>query len=343
MNVKKIYLTVIVLLTYLLTFAQSPQTEHFEPSGKIIARTFFDFSQGFGSNADKTGFNITRAFLGYSCQFAPTLGATVIIDGVASNANGKIEPHIRNAFVSWTPAKLTLNVGQTNLYQFSEQEKYWQMRYVLTTFQDLNKMGNSVDLGVTASWKLNRFVSADIGITNGEGYKKALQNSSTRYAAGVSLYPTMQLVLRAYGDIYTESAAMRDSLPAGAGDTKFGSQKTLSLFAGYNNAAFSGGIEFGKVWNRAFVQTKNIYGISAFASLQLAKKWVAFARYDRTNAQLPTSFPSGRNATSGQVAVAGVQFQPVKQLKIAPNFRYSASEPANSDTYFLYVNMEFNL
>jgi len=343
---KKISLSILMLISGILVFSQNIDTQEFKPSGKVILRTFFDFSQGFSQNSDHTGFNITRAFLGYSYQFTPTLSATLIVDAAAGNANGNIEPHLRNAFVSWTPSKLTLHVGASELYQFLEQEKYWRLRYLLPTAQALYGFGHAADLGVTAVWNFNKFLSVDASVLDGEGYKKIVQNSSTRYAAGISVHPINNFILRAYADIYNQSAQMRDVLPETVNVTQtvnYVNQTAFSFFAGYLNSFFSGGIECNKVWNKGFIQGKNLYGFSGFASVNFAKKWLAFARYDRTNSQRPAAFTADWNTTDGQFFITGVQFQPIKQLKIAPNFRYNYNKLTNKKDSYLFVNMEFVL
>lgn len=341
---KKLFLTFLLLVFGIYVFSQNIDSQEFNPSGKIIVRTFLDFSQGFGQNSNKTGFNITRAYLGYSYQFSPAINATLIIDGASENINGKIDPHVRNAFVSWTPAKLTLNAGGSELYQFAEQERYWRLRYLTPSFQALNRMGHSADWGITASWKFNKFLSADLSVINGEGYKNVVQNNSTRYAAGISIFPIDNFILRAYADTYNQSESIRDALLDDVtGTVKFKNQSVVSLFAGYGNSFFSGGIEYAKLWNKGFIEGKNIYGASCFASVNFAKKWLAFARYDLTFSQRPSEFTTNWNTTDGQLLISGVQFQPARQLKITPNFRFNNNKFSGEKNSYLFVNMEFNL
>lgn len=341
---KKLSFTILLLFFEVSIFSQNFESQAFKPSGKMIMRTFFDFSHGFDRKSDQTGFNITRAFLGYSYRFTPTFGATLILDGASGNINGMLEPAVRNAFISWTQSKFTLNAGGSDLYQFSEQEKYWRLRYLIATSQALYGFGYAADWGVTGLWNLNKFLSVDASVTNGEGYKKIEQNNSTRYAAGVSVMPINNFILRAYADIYSEDEQMRDAIPENiTGTVKFVNQTTVSLFAGYQNSFFSGGIECNKLWNKGFIEGKNLYGISAFGSVNFAKKWLAFIRYDMTLSQTPAVFLTDWNTTDGQFFITGIQFQPTKQVKIAPNFRFNNNKFLNEKNNYLFINMEFNL
>ncbi|MFT4221688.1 hypothetical protein [Dysgonomonas sp.] len=337
--------SLIIFLTTLIginaSFAQDSLA--FKPSGKVIARSFFEYSTGLREVYEETGFDITRAFLGYSYKFTPTLQGQVIIDGAAGKtSNDGLEVYLRNAFINWNDKGFNINVGQIGLMQFSIQEKYWMHRYVMKSFQDLNKMASSVDLGITAEYEFNRYISADLSLTNGEGYKKVKKNNSTRYAAGLSLHPTKNTIFRIYTDIYNESEDMRDALPSGVTGVDYKNQYTLSLFAGYQDKIISGGVEYNRVYNKGFIEKKDYYGYSAYVSGKLANKWRGFARYDLMDSKNPTAFTSPWNSLDGQLMMIGLEFQPLKQLKIAPNFRNINADRAKAGQY-LFINIEFNL
>lgn len=340
---KKTFL--IIFLTALASintsFAQDSLA--FKPSGKVIARSFFEYSTGLRKVNEETGFDITRAFLGYSYKFTPTLQGQVIIDGAAGKTSTDgLEVYLRNAFINWNDKGFNINVGQIGLMQFSIQEKYWMHRYVLKSFQDLNKMASSVDLGITAEYEFNPYISADLSLTNGEGYKKVKKNNSTRYAAGLNLHPTKNTILRIYTDIYNESEDMRDALPSGITGIDYKNQYTLSLFAGYQDKIISGGIEYNRIYNKGFIEKKDYYGYSAYASGKLSNKWRGFARYDLMDSNNPAAFTSPWNSLDGQLMMIGLEFQPLKQLKIAPNFRNINADRAKAEQY-LFINVEFNL
>lgn len=336
-------ITVILLSLTARGFSQEKDSTTFKPSGRIIARSFFDYSKGFGSVNDESGFDVTRAFLGYNYQITPTLQAQVIIDGASgTNDNGNLEVYLRNAFVRWQDKGFDISVGEIGLLQFSMQENYWKHRYVLKSFQDLNKMAPSVDLGVTAQYAFNNFLSADISLTNGEGYKNVKQNNSTRYAAGLNLKPLKNTIFRIYADIYNDGEDTRDALPANVTNAKYSDQKSIALFAGYQNSVISAGAEYNKVFNKGFIEGKDYYGYSFYTSGKIADKWRLYGRYDWMDSKTPDNFTSPWNTLDGQLMIMGVEYQPVKQLKISPNFRNINPDRNNSEQY-LFVNVEFNL
>ncbi|MDR0823718.1 MAG: outer membrane beta-barrel protein [Prevotella sp.] len=315
----------------------------FKPSGKMIIRSFLDYSTGFGNVNDKRGFDMTRAFLGYNYKFSRTLQGQVIIDGASGKtAADGLEVYVRNAFVNWNDKGFNVNVGLTGSLQFSTQESYWMHRYVMKSFQDLNGMAPSVDMGVTAEYAFSPYISADLSITNGEGYKKIKKDKNMRYAAGISLRPLKNTIFRIYADVYNDDEKQRDALPEGITDVKYKNQYTLSLFAGYQNQQISFGAEYNRVYNKGFIEKKDYYGYSFYASAKLTSKWRAFARYDLTDSSEPAAFTSPWNKQDGQLIVAGVEFKPLKQLKIAPNFRNINADRAKAEQY-LFINVEFNL
>lgn len=339
---KKFFVALFLSLTYLYSFSQGDTTS-FKPSGQIIARSFFDYSAGLGNTNNRTGFDITRAFLGYNYKITPTLQAQVIIDGASGrNAAGNLEVYLRNAFINWQDHGFDISVGEIGLLQFSHQESYWKHRYVLKSFQDLNKMAPSVDLGITAEYKFSPLLSADISLTNGEGYKEVTQNNSNRYGLGINLHPNDNIFFRTYVDIYNDGEDNRDDPPSNISETSYNNQYSLALFLGYKNKIVSGGIEYNRVFNKGFINNKDYYGYSVYGSAQFAKKWRGYARYDLTNSQKPTEFVEKWNSTDGQLMIIGAEFQPFKQIKISPNIRNINYSRDKSEQY-LFINVEFNL
>lgn len=340
---KKLFTLVCIFAVFGLDAAVAQDSLAFKPSGKIIARSFMDYSTGFGHVNNESGFDLTRALLGYNYKITPKLEAQLVIDGAAGKTSSDgLQVYVRNAFVKWSDKGFTINAGLIGLMQFSTQENYWMHRYVMKSFQDQNKMAPSVDLGITAKYDINKYLSVDLGITNGEGNKKVKKDDNMRYAAGISFHPIESITLRAYGDIYNDDENQRDTPPEDVTDIKYKSQYTLSLFAGYQDTKISLGAEYNRVYNKGFLEKKDYYGYSFYTSARLASKWRGFARYDLAESSAPSAFTSPWNDLDGQLMMVGVEFKPLKQLKIAPNFRNINPERGKSEQY-LFVSLEFNL
>lgn len=323
--------------------ASSQDSIAFKPSGKIIGKGFFDYSTGFGKKNTEAGFDITRAFLGYNYKFTKKLQAQVVTDCASGhNDQGGLDVYLRNAFVSWDDKKLSVSAGLIGLLQFNTQEKYWAHRYVLKSFQDLNKMGSSVDAGITASYALTPYLSVDISFLNGEGYKKIVKNNSTRYGLGLTLSPIKNMAIRAYGDVYNDGEDMRDPYPSTATSSNYKNQYALALFAGYQNDAISVGAEYNRQYNKGFIGDKDCYGYSLYSTVKVAPKCNVYGRYDSMDSSAPSSIATSWNKLDGQLTIVGAEFQIAKQLKISPNLRNINAHRAQAEQY-LFLNVEFNL
>lgn len=344
MNIQKqIHLLFILILTLGVFNIQAQDSTEFKPSGKPILRGFINYHTGFGEVNDIRGFDIERAFLGYEYNFAKNFSARVVIDGASGkSSSGALEVYLRNALVTWKDKGFTVNLGLTGLMQYSLQEKYWMHRYILRSFQDEYRMAPSVDMGTTISYTFNPYISADISLTNGEGYKKVKQDNSMRYAAGISVYPIKNLLLRVYADIYNDDGNQRDALPDEASEANYKDQQTLALFVGYQDKNVSIGAEYNKVYNKGFIDKKDYFGYSFYSSVKVAPKWRAFVRYDLMDSTRPDNFTSPWNKYDGQFFMIGAEFQPFKHVKIAPNFRNINRDREKSEQY-LFLNLEINL
>lgn len=342
MKIVKLILSAVIFLSFAnISVAQDSLV--FKPSGKVIARSFLEYSAGFGHVNNESGFDITRAFLGYNYKISKSLQAQVIIDGASGKTSTDgFEVYLRNAFVNWNDKGLNVNVGLIGLMQFSIQEKYWRHRYIIKSFQDLNKMAPSVDLGFSAAYEFNSYISADITLTNGEGYKKVKKDDNMRYAAGISFHPIKNTIFRVYADVYNDSEQWRDALPSGITETEYKDQYSLSLFAGYMDNKKSFGAEFNRVYNKGFIEKKDYYGYSFYTSFDIAPKFRAYGRYDLMDSSSPSDFTTPWNSLDGQLMMFGIEYQPIKQIKIAPNFRNINPDRSKSEQY-VFLSMELNI
>ena len=344
---RKISKLISILFALLISVSCFSQTDSiaFKPSGRIIARAFADYSSGLSKNTNnESGFDLTRAFLGYNYQITPTLQAQIVIDGAAGHSStNSLDVYVRNAYLQWADKGFKVSAGEIGMLEFKVQEDYWGRRYVLKSFQDLNKMSASVDLGVTAEYKVNSFLEADLTVVNGEGYKEVKKDNSNRYGVGVTAYPIKNLAVRVFGDLYNDSQAQREALPTGVTEADYKNQYSLALFVGYKTDFFTGGVEYNRVYNKGFIEKKDYFGYSAYASYKVAPKCWIYARYDNMDSSSPSNFASKHwNKSDGQLMIGGIEFRPLKQVKISPNFRNINPQRGKSEQY-LYVNLEFNI
>ena len=307
------------------SMAASAQKQAEEPKGKAIVQVFGNFHSGFGHTNDDRGFELDRSYLGYQYDLGKGLQIKGVMDiGQSDDVNDYHRiAYIKNAQITWKTGKLTLNGGVISTTQFNMQEKFWGYRYIMKSFQDLYKMGNSADLGLSAAYELTDWLSADAIIVNGEGYKKIQKADGLMYGLGATLTPVEGLSMRVYY-----------GLNEGSDDTQADIQN-LATFIGYKGKVFSLGAEYNRIWNAKNKKGDDYDGFSIYTSAHLNKTLDAYLRYDR--------FLKGE----GQVdIIAGLQFKLGKYVKIAPNYRYhhtSAIGPDVHSSHMGYISCYFGL
>lgn len=337
MNISKyLFFLAPLFLVSLNGYSQIENTD-FKPSGKVTVTSYFDYSTGLNSNSNEYGFDLTRALIGYKYKFHPKLEAVVSIDGTAGRSvDDDVKVYLRNAYVSWTEGNFKLKVGLTGLTQFNLQQSIWGHRYALKSQQDLIGMGESVDLGIVASYNFNDAISADFSLTNGEGYKVIRKDKSTRYGLGITYKPFKNFVLRVFGDIYTKD---KDKFDQEAIGTPIRNQFTYSFFAGYKNDLLSAGVEFNKQLHNGYVKGNHLSAASVYSTVNIDSKWNIYARYDYSGA---TNDIDSQYAwyDDYQGIIAGIEYRPIKYLRFSPNFRNYNYKRHSSEQY-IFISGEF--
>lgn len=325
---KKILMSVFLIIACLSSFGQE-EKKKFQITGKPIVTVFANYHAGLGNANKESGFALDRAYLGYQFSLTEKLSGKVVFDMGSTKVDGadlERVAYIKNAMLSWKTGDFTLDFGLIGLEQFNVQEKFWGYRYIMKSFQDEYKFGSSADMGILGKYKFAKWLSADITISNGEGYKKLNGDNKYRYALGTTLFPVEGLTVRAYYDIAGKN---------GDGDG-IESQQSLAFFAGYKHKLFSLGAEYNQMFNSKSKKDKDQNGFSIYSTVKLADKFDIFGRYDNLASKDDWS------STDGQRILAGIQYSPIKQLKIAPNFSTWNPRDGKSSA-FVYLNIEFKL
>ena len=317
---KKIIGILLVLMANANFSIASAQTKAEEPKGKAIIRIFTNFHTGFGEERNDRGFELSRSYLGYQYDLGEGVQIKGVMDiGQSDDVNDYHRiAYIKNAQISWKTGNWTLTGGLISNTQFNVQEKFWGYRYIMKSFQDLYKFGNSADLGVSVAYKFADWISADAIVVNGEGYKKVQKNDGLMYGLGTTLAPIKSITMRVYY-----------GLNEGADETKKDIQN-LATFIGLKLERFSFGAEYNWMWNVKNVEGSDYEGWSVYANAKMNKKVDGYIRYDHCS-----------DDKAG--FIAGVQCKLGKYVKIAPNFRlnYKEADGGHSTTSMGYISCYF--
>ena len=342
----RIYTLMIFSFAGLQTFSQSYTDKDFNVTDKLIIKSFMNFHADLGdSEVKKTAFEIKRAYFGYSHQFADNLVGQVILDVQLNILADKYYAFLKIASLTWTPVnRLKINGGMISPKQFKTQERFWGYRYIYKSYQDQYKMGPSADLGITVEYKFNDFVSVDGAFLNGEGYKHVqLRYPDFKLAGGVTVHPFKDLTVRLYYDnMNNKDTSLTNDYRA--------DQSTYSAFIGYKfkkKFRIAGEYNYQKQFQN--IAGKDLFGFSFYSTYVISKKIEVFGRVDLLNSnKLEGETENWFYKGDGTLYMGGVQYNPVKGVKLAVNYRNWAFAKPNegerkSPLSMIYLNVEFKL
>ncbi len=297
-----------------------------EQNGKVILQVFTNFHTGFGDQKDDRGFDLDRAYLGYQYNFGKGLSAKGVVDCGAKTDGYDRVVYIKNAQMTWKTGGLTLNGGLISTTQFNMVEKFWGLRYMYKSFQDAYSFGSSADLGISAEYKLAKWLSVDGIVVNGEGYKKIQSKDGLLYGLGATVTPAKGLTLRAY-------ASLNEQQDEGAKDIF-----NLSTFAGYKGKGYSIGAEYNYMANTKGVEDNDRSGFSVYGTVTASKCCDVFARFDDISSK-----DDWAGSDDESMVLVGAQFKCGKYVKLAPNFRMGFPKEGDGNEYSAYVSCYFGI
>lgn len=325
---KKKNLIAAAVLACISISAKAQDVKIEEPKGKTIVQTFGNFNVNFGADNGR-GFDLERTYLGYEYKLGNGLSVKSVMDIGKSGDVSDLQriAYIKNAMLSWKKGDMTLNGGLISTTQFNFQEKFWEYRYIMKSFQDQYKFGSSADLGLSVAYKFADWISADAIVVNGEGYKKIQKDNGLNYGLGITLTPVKGFQIRLYGGLNASAEEGNEDII------------NMAAFAGYKNDIFTIGAEYNHMMNASYKKGNDQYGYSLFASMKVANNTEVYARFDDLYSN------DGWNiAKDEQAAILGAQFKLGEYVKLAPNFRMAMPKTEGTDnTYAAYINFYFGL
>ncbi len=314
---------------FLLANAQPAVDDEPEAGGKAIITIHTNLHSGFGAQNGTRGFALDRSYLGYQYTLKNGLEFKAVMDVGQSDDVNDYEriAYIKNAQVTWRHKGLTLSGGLISTTQFKTQESFWGLRYVMKSFQDEYKFGSSADMGISAAYRFTSWLSADVIVANGEGYKKLQVGDGLQYGAGVTLTPLKGLTLRGYVS-YNEAADDEE-----AGITNW------NVFAGYACKAFSLGAEYNSQTNAGHVNAHDQSGCSIYSTININKRIGIFGRWDYL-----TSKHGWNESGDGMAGVLGADFKFGRYIRLSPNVRvWSPKADGAGNECFAYINCSFSI
>ncbi len=317
-----------MLFSGMITITSSQdKKEEFKPNGKPLALIFTNFHTSTTGGETTPEFENTRAYLGYEYNFSKQWYAKVIFDvGNPGAGNHELAAFLKNAYFQYTSGKFTTYFGMISTTQFKVSEKIWGNRYMMKSYQDEYKFNSSADLGVNIDFDISDFLSIDFSVINGEGYKQIQGDEFLRPGFGFTIIPVKNITARVFVDKMGKDIQ----------------QQSLAAFLAYTNDKLVLAGEYNYQKNANMVNGADWFGPSIYTTFQTSDKVKFFARYDGLNSkELAGKSEAWNIAKDGSLLLGGVEYSPVKGVKLTPNIRYwNPGKEGAKNTTFLYFNCE---
>ena len=330
---KKTLLLALAIYAFLGAFSQD---ETFQPSGKPFAVIYANFHQGITeASSSESAFELVRGYIGYEYTFSPNFYAKINLDigspeDLSEYAKARRYAYFKNAFLRYKQDRLEVEFGLIGLREYKLMEQVWERRYMMKTLADEYSIGSSADLGMNLNYEISKFWDVDFTIMNGEGYNNVQTDGIFKYAIGSTFKLPKNLTTRLYYD-FTSDDVM---------------QSTYHGFISYdfNGKANIAGEALYRT-NEKWKENQDRYGYSVYGKYNINSKYQVFARFDRMASNKLEGENSPWNlASDGSALVAGIQFQPIKNIKVALNYHDWVPYASNGATKsFIYLDLEVKL
>ena len=327
----------LIALFFSFIFIQGiSQTKEFEPFGKAFATIYANFHQGItGTAVDEAAFELVRGYIGYEYTFSRELYAKINLDVGSPNdlspySKLRRYAYFKNAYLQYKNKRLVVEFGLIGLKQFKLQEQIWERRYLMKTLADEYKLGSSADLGINFHYVFNNLVDADFTIMNGEGYNSIQMDDVFKYGFGSTFKYPRNFTSRVFYDFAKNEIV----------------ETTLLLFTSYNYKKkwnIAGEIIFRK--NNSWVDNNNIFGMSFYGKYNINEQYQLFARFDKIESNILEGESNPWNLQNdGTALVTGIQFNPIKNIKMALNYHDWYPWAANLEGGgFIYIDLEVKM
>ena len=305
----------------LSTALPGQDTEEFKPGGKPEVRIFTSAGTVVSGGMSHTSFDLGRAYLGYNFNFSGNLSGRIVYD-VADQAVGnfKFTGLLKFAYLQYQTGRFTINGGMIPIPEYGYAEKRWGYRYIYKPSHDIYGFGGSSDLGISITGRISSWISADVTLANGEGFKLKEADSTLIASAGVTLKPVRNISLRGYFDNMTKDGI---------------SQQTFEFLASFETEIAGVTASYHYRRNDDITDGLNYQGFSVNGRVAVNEKISVIGRYDYTTSVTLVNEDTPWNLSDdGQFFLAAVNFSLTPGVSMAPNIQIW--KPASSEMPCIY-------
>ncbi|WEN14580.1 hypothetical protein PY254_15300 [Rhodanobacter sp. AS-Z3] len=315
----------LVLVSVLSLTCASTHAADFTFGGKLFAdisqlqqNNHVAHTQGSAPDAD-----LKRLYLDADYAFDPVWSAHLTTDINWLRGHPDADFWIKHLYVQrkFGPATV-VRVGVDDMPLLAFNSQWYGYRYVDSIGTSMQKIDSVADWGVHLKTRLAPTVDLAVSVVSGGGYKEPTHGHRADVEALLAWHTSKNTVL-ALGGYDGQLAANDDPLRP-----LYHTARRIDLMAAYADDIWRFGARYAYASNWAnlyTVQSDRASNWSSWASLRIAPRWSVFARYDysKPNRLLTPS----RKST---YADAGVEWKPLKKLRLALVLKHNALESAGN-------------
>jgi len=301
------------------------------PKGKVFGRLFANFNTGLGPNNNSSAFEVRRAYFGYAANLNDFISAEVKLDigspnDISEYSRIRRYAYFKTAALFYEKNNIYFKFGIIDIDHVVIHELWWGHRYIEKAFSDKHKFGNKADLGASLHYRFAPFISADVTLMNGEGYTNLQGDDNLKTGLGLTVNPHKDLAIRLFADFINDDIL----------------QSTWSAFLGYKFRPVTLGLEYNHKFNKDQLTDHDQWGYSSYIMYQINDQFELFGRYDKLMSNILAEDDAPWNlARDGSMLITGLEYSPVKGLKIALNYQDWYSYAANIENEsFIFLNFE---
>jgi hypothetical protein len=287
---------------------------------KISGDTHFGYNL---KSADESDFAISRAYFTVQSNLSDNLSFKFQTD-VGSGSPSDFTVYLKNAKLDWKTELGLMTLGLQGLNTFGVQESTWGYRFIEKSAMDRKKFASSADIGLGFEKKLSSITSSLI-VSNGTGYKKKEDDAHKKVSFRL-LYGESKLK-KGFNVGLISTYEANDYENISASDTSIAKGHTI-VVGGFGGALL-GSLRVGGEFNRMTSTNASSYSktlLSVYTNYPLGNNLSVFGRVD--------AYSTDVSGNGELYVVAGLNYQPEKQLHIAPNIAILTKE--NEDTSLVY-------
>lgn len=286
-------------------------------SGEIFGDAYYMAWNHDSTIDDANGFWIRRINLSLDSKLADDFSARLRFEANSPGdfkSNDRLVPYVKDAWVKWQGGQAAVQFGLFGTPTWATVEQVWGYRPVEKTPVELQRLGNSRDLGVGvegkgASGKLHYAVMAGNGAdTRGE------TNEGKKVYGAVGYRPGKAWVVEAYADF--------ESRPDDADRT------TVQGFAAWKGEGARAGLLYARQHRGAAADGDelDLDMVSVFAVARVHARVSLLGRFDRLMDPNPDgagiAYLPFATTTESNLVIAGVDLRLVDAVHVIPNVEY---------------------